>query len=128
MLLLRLALNALRDRGYARALIPAVDSEWLLAYYTDAVGARVTQGFERASLYRPSRRTLVMASGNGSNFQAVLDASRHGTLPIEIVGLISNDSRAYAIARAHDAGMDCVHVVAWNRAAETRAEYDARLL
>jgi phosphoribosylglycinamide formyltransferase-1 len=126
--LLRLALNELRTRGYARALIPAVGEERLRAYYADAVGAHVAESFERASLYRPARRVLVMASGNGSNFQAVLDASRRGELPIEIVGLISNDPRAYAIARARDAGMDSVHVVAWDRATEARAEYDARLL
>jgi phosphoribosylglycinamide formyltransferase 1 len=128
MLLLRLALNELRARGYTRALIPAVGDERLRAYYADAVGAQVGESFERASLHRPSRRTLVMASGNGSNFQAVLDASRRGELPIEIVGLISNDPRAYAIARARGAGMDSVQLVAWDRAGESRADYDARLL
>jgi phosphoribosylglycinamide formyltransferase 1 len=126
-LLLRLALDALRERGYRRALVAAVTDERLVRFYGDAVGARVAERFERASLYRPARRALVMASGNGSNFQAVLDAVRNGTLPIEIGGLLANDPRAYAIQRARNANIE-IEVVAWDRATETRAQYDARLL
>lgn len=127
-LLARLALNGLRERGYSRALVPAVGDESLVRFYANSVGARIVERFERSELLRPSRRTLVMASGNGSNFQAVLDASQAGTLPIDVVGLVSNDPRAYAVERASDAGLDAVSVVAWNRTAETRADYDARLL
>ena len=126
--LLRLALDALRERGYARAIVPAIGDEALVRYYANAVGARVAERFDRASLYRPARRALVMASGNGSNFQAVLDASRSGELPIEIIGLLASDPRAYAIERAHKSGMSSVRVVAWNRGEETRDAYDARLL
>jgi phosphoribosylglycinamide formyltransferase 1 len=126
--LLRNALDALRERGYRRALIPAVADDRLVRYYAGAAGARVAERFDRAGLYRPARRTLVMASGNGSNFQAVLDASRDGTLPLEIAALLSNDPRAYAVGRARSAGLDSIRVVAWNRAEETREQYDARLL
>jgi phosphoribosylglycinamide formyltransferase 1 len=126
--LLRHALNALRERGYARALIPAVGDESLVRYYAGAVGAQVAERFERAALYRPARRALVMASGDGSNFQAVLDASREGSLQVEVVALLSNNPRAYAIERAQHAGMSSVHLVAWNRAEETRRRYDALLL
>jgi phosphoribosylglycinamide formyltransferase 1 len=126
--LLRRALSALRERGYARALIPAVGDDRLVRYYADAVGARVAERFERSALIRPARRVLVMASGNGSNFQAVLDASRRGSLPIEVVALLSNDPRAYAIERAREAGMKSVRVVSWNRDEETRVQYDDRLL
>ena len=125
--LLRGALDALRERGHARAIIPAIGSERLVRYYADAVGARVVERFERASLYRPGRRALVMASGNGSNFQAVLDASRNGELPVEIVALLANDPRAFAIERAHKSGLSSVDVVSWNREKETREAYDARL-
>ena len=110
-----------------RALIPAVGDEQLVRYYTDAIGARVTQRFERDSLYRPMRRTLVLASGNGSNFQAVVDATREGTLPLDLVALFSNNLHAYALVRARDAGIPS-HLVAWNRGEETREAYDARLL
>ncbi len=124
---LRGALNALRDRGYVRAIVPAIGAEVLVRYYADAVGARVAERFDRGSLYRPGRRVLVMASGNGSNFQAVLDASRSGELPVEIVALLANDPRAFAIERAHKSGLGSVDIVAWNRKKETREAYDARL-
>jgi phosphoribosylglycinamide formyltransferase-1 len=126
--LVRSGLNALMDRGYERALIGAVGSEELARYYADAAGARIAERFDRAALLRPRRRTLVMASGNGSNFQAVLDAARSGVLPIEVVALLSDNPGAYAIQRARTAGMDSVRVVAWNRGAEPRREFDARLL
>jgi phosphoribosylglycinamide formyltransferase-1 len=125
--ILRQALQALRERGYARALIPAVSGDGLVRYYADAVGAVVAEEFDRAALLAPRPRTLVMASGNGSNFQAIADASRTGCLPIEIVALVSNDSRARAIERARAAGVGA-HVVAWSRNEETRAQYDERLL
>lgn len=127
-LLLRLALAGLRERGYVRALIPAVGDERLVQYYSDSVGARVAERFDRAALLRSARRTLVMASGNGSNLQAVLDAAHSGALPIEVVALVSNDPRAHAIVRARNAGIASIHVLPWNRNEEARAEYDARLL
>ncbi|MGA9272622.1 MAG: GNAT family N-acetyltransferase [Candidatus Cybelea sp.] len=126
-LLLRLALNALRERGYSRALIPAVGDEGLVKFYVDAVGARVAERFERASLFRPARRVLVMASGNGSNFQAVIDAVRDGRLPIDVVALFSNNLHARVLVRARDGGIPS-HAVVWNRDRASRDEYDERLL
>jgi phosphoribosylglycinamide formyltransferase-1 len=125
--ILRQALQALRERGYTRALIPAVSGEGLVRYYADSVGAIVAEEFDRAALLAPQPRAVVMASGNGSNFQALADASRGGSLPIEIVALVSNDARAYAIERAREAGVG-VRVVEWRRKEEMRAQYDARLL
>jgi phosphoribosylglycinamide formyltransferase-1 len=125
---LRQALQALRQRGYARALIPAVSGEGLLRYYAGSVGAVVAEEFGRAALLAPPPRTVVMASGNGSNFQAVADASHDGSLPIEIVALVSNDARANAIERARTSGVAGVHVVEWRRKEEMRAQYDERLL
>jgi phosphoribosylglycinamide formyltransferase 1 len=126
--ILRQALQGLRERGYARALIPAVNGDRLIQYYADAVGAAVAEEFDRAALLAPRPRTLVMASGNGSNFQAVVDASSSGSLPIDVVALVSNDTRAYVIERASAAGVAAAHVVAWRRKEETRAQYDERLL
>ena len=123
---LRGVLAALRERGFARALIPAV-SEDLLAYYADAVGATVAERFDRTELYRPARRVLVMASGNGSNFQAVADAVRSQVLPIDVVALLCNNLHALALIRARDAGVPS-HVIAWNRRDESREQYDRRLL
>lgn len=127
-LLLSLALGELRVRGYARALIPAVSGEWLTRYYVDVAGARVVEQFDRNALLAPPPRTLVMASGNGSNFQAVYDATLAGRLPLEIVALVGNDPRAYALERARAAGITSIEVLRWNRAQEPRAAYDERLL
>ncbi|HEX3456874.1 MAG TPA: GNAT family N-acetyltransferase [Candidatus Baltobacteraceae bacterium] len=126
-MLLSRALDLLRERGYARALIPAVGDERLVRYYEEAAGARVAEEFDRAKLTRAKRRVLVMASGDGSNFQAVVDAVQRGDLPLEIAGLLVNDERAFAIQRAKTAGI-AVRSVAWNRLTETRGAYDERLL
>lgn len=126
-ILLRRALDSLRQRGYARALIPAVGDAALLQFYVDAVGARVAERFERASLYRTRRRTLILASGNGSNFQAVVDAAGAGSLPIDLVALFSNNLRAFALVRARNGGIPS-HAIAWDRDEESREQYDARLL
>ena len=45
----------------------------------------------------------VMASGRGSNFQAIIDAVNNGEAPdVEIVRLVVNKSDAYAIKRAEE--------------------------
>jgi phosphoribosylglycinamide formyltransferase 1 len=126
-LMLRRALMTLRERGYARGLLPAV-SKGLVPYYADSVNAQIAERFDRASLYRPGRRVLVMASGNGSNFQAVLDASRSGDLPVEVAALLCNDAKAFAVERARRAALDNVLVLSWNRKRESREAYDAGLL
>ena len=53
------------------------------------------------------KRIAVVASGRGSNFQAVLDAIRNGTVPAECVALITDNPKAYALERAKKAGVPC---------------------
>lgn len=48
-------------------------------------------------------RIAVLVSGSGSNLQVLIDAMQAGTLPIAIVGVISNREDAYAITRAQEA-------------------------
>ena len=48
-------------------------------------------------------RIAVLVSGSGSNLQVLINAMQAGTLPIEIVGVISNREDAYALTRAKDA-------------------------
>lgn len=48
---------------------------------------------------------VVLASGNGSNFQALIDAIREGTLAAEIRVLITDNAQAPALARARRAGI-----------------------
>jgi phosphoribosylglycinamide formyltransferase-1 len=126
--LLRLALIGLRERGYARALIAAVGDDRLARYYADAVGARSAERFDRAALVAPRSRAVVLASGSGSNFQAVVDGVREGRLPIDVVGLVTNNPQAPAIERARMAGIDSVRILPWMRKEEARTAYDARLL
>lgn len=50
---------------------------------------------------RPSTpRIAVLASGSGSNLQALIDAVSDGRLDAEIVGVIANRRDAYALERA----------------------------
>lgn len=50
-------------------------------------------------------RIAILASGNGSNFQAIVDAARAGRLSAEITGLICNVPGARVIERAEQAGV-----------------------
>lgn len=50
-------------------------------------------------------RVAVLVSGSGSNLQILIDAMQSRSLPIEIVGVISNVKEAYAITRAEQAGI-----------------------
>lgn len=70
-------------------------------------------------------RLVVMASGNGSNAQAIIDACARQQLPAQVVALVSDKAEARALARADAAGLPAVHV--GRRPGESRADYDARL-
>lgn len=48
-------------------------------------------------------RIAVLASGRGSNLQALLDASASGALPARVVGVFSDKADAPALQRARDA-------------------------
>ncbi|MDD1657421.1 MAG: phosphoribosylglycinamide formyltransferase [Methanomicrobiales archaeon] len=47
----------------------------------------------------------VLASGRGSNFQALIDAMKAGSLPARCLRLITDNPSAYAILRAEKAGI-----------------------
>ncbi|QIW16511.1 phosphoribosylglycinamide formyltransferase [Pasteurellaceae bacterium RH1A] len=51
------------------------------------------------------KKIVVLISGNGSNFQAILDAQQAGKIQGQIVGLISNKADAYGLERAKAAGI-----------------------
>jgi phosphoribosylglycinamide formyltransferase 1 len=70
-------------------------------------------------------RLVVMASGTGSNLQAILDACVAGELDAEVVAVVSDKDNAYALKRAADAGVPSVHV--GQHSGEDRADYDTRL-
>ncbi|WP_068787285.1 phosphoribosylglycinamide formyltransferase [Paenibacillus phocaensis] len=52
-------------------------------------------------------RIAVFASGQGSNFQNLLDASRAGELGAEIVLLVCDKPQAFVVERARRAGVEC---------------------
>jgi phosphoribosylglycinamide formyltransferase-1 len=51
------------------------------------------------------KEIAVLASGRGSNFQALIDAARAGYFPGTIARLITDNPGAFAIRRAKDAGI-----------------------
>ena len=55
-----------------------------------------------------TKRIAVLASGRGSNFQAIIDAIGAGTIPARCVALITDNPKAYAIERAGKAGIPVV--------------------
>ena len=71
------------------------------------------------------RRLVVMASGNGSNLQAIIDACADGRLPATVAVVVSDTAKAGALGRAAAAGVPAIHI--GRRPAEQRADYDARL-
>lgn len=70
-------------------------------------------------------RLVVMASGNGTNLQAVIDACADGRIHAVVAAVVSDIAGAGALQRAERAGIPAVHV--GRRADETRADYDTRL-
>lgn len=55
---------------------------------------------------RPKLRIAAMASGNGTNFQALADACRDGVIHGEMVALVSNTRYAGALERARAMGIE----------------------
>ena len=51
------------------------------------------------------KRVAVLASGRGSNFQAVIEAIHREQIPATCVALITDNPKAFAIKRAEDAGI-----------------------
>lgn len=52
----------------------------------------------------------VLASGGGSNLQAIIDACEAGGIPGRVVVVISNNSGAKALERARHHGVEAVHL------------------
>lgn len=72
-------------------------------------------------------RVAVLASGNGSNLQALLDRTRSGHVHAQVVLVASDKPDARALERARRAKVPAI-VALPPEAGEKRAAYDARLL
>ena len=126
--LLTLALAQLRLRGYTRALIPAVGAAKLVSYYIEHAQAREAERFNVNDFTPQPVRTVVLASGSGTNFQSVLDRVADGTLPLDVAALVTNNAQAFAIERARASGVPGIHVLPWQRKEMAREDYDKRVL
>ena len=73
-------------------------------------------------------RLVVFASGNGTNLQAILDASADGTLNAEVVALVAN-KKCKAIKRAEAVGIPIIFQPwgYYRRAGKLRETYDRDL-
>ena len=75
------------------------------------------------------KRIVVMASGGGTNLQALIDAAEAGHLGGKIVGVVCNRKAAYALTRAEKHGIPAVYfpLKPYTDAGKPREEYDADL-
>ena len=73
-----------------------------------------------------TKRIAVIASGRGSNFQAVIDAIKAGAVPATCVALITDNPKAYAIERAEQAQIPVI-IVDYDTFS-SREEYERALL
>jgi phosphoribosylglycinamide formyltransferase 1 len=75
-------------------------------------------------------RVAVLASGRGSNLQAVIDAIEAGTVQAKIVTVISNKQEALALERARRHGLSSLFVDPKPHAGrpDSREAYDRELL
>lgn len=74
---------------------------------------------------RSACRTVILASGSGSNFQALIDDNRHDSAILNIVGLITDKTDAFARQRATKASIEDL-VVSHDRE-QPRSVFDAAL-
>jgi len=108
---------------YRWALIPAVSGERLITSYEERADAHVADSYDY--VLRPAR-AVILASGDGSNAQAVIDEVQSGDSALDIVAVISNNENARVLERAREAGIKQQAIV-WSRGTESRAAYDERL-
>ena len=70
-------------------------------------------------------RIVVLASGGGSNLQAIIDACAAGDIEATVVGVASDNQSAFAIQRATSHHIDTAVVTPLDN--ETRSSFDSRL-
>ncbi len=120
--LLDAALASLAERA-AHALIPAVAGERLIAMYLARTSASIV---DRYAYELPRARAVILASGSGTNAQAVIDANAAGRIALDL-HVLTNASDAFVRERARAAGIS-EEAIVWQRGAEKRAAFDARVI
>ncbi len=71
-------------------------------------------------------KLAVLASGNGSNLQVILDQTRSGQIPAEVVIVISDKKDAYSLKRAEKLGVE--HLFLSSKSYPSRESYDEALV
>lgn len=71
-------------------------------------------------------KIAVLASGSGSNLQAIIDATVRGTLDAEIRLVLCNRSNAYALERAKKAGIPTSTIL--HTGFDSREAFDAEMI
>lgn len=71
-------------------------------------------------------KILVLASGSGTNFQALVDASRERDFPGQVIALGCNQPKAFALERAAQANIETF--VVDHKGFGSRDEFDAALI
>ena len=72
-------------------------------------------------------RIAVLASGGGSNLQAIIDNVESGYIPdADVVVVISDKSDAFSLERARKAGIEALHINPGEYA--SRADYDSKVI
>lgn len=74
----------------------------------------------------PKPRILILASGSGTNFQALVDASRERDFPGQVVAVGCNNPQAFVLERAARSGIESFTVN--HRDFDNRDAFDAALL
>ncbi|MCI0532294.1 MAG: phosphoribosylglycinamide formyltransferase [candidate division Zixibacteria bacterium] len=80
----------------------------------------------RKSSQRRTFRLAVLASGNGSNLQALIDSVKKKKLKAEIEIVISNNSNAFALKRARRNGIKALHLS--RQQFKSQPEFDRKLV
>lgn len=78
------------------------------------------------SVIQPEFRIVVLASGRGTNLQAIIDASESGRLLGKVVALVSDSPDAVALERARRHGIP--QVVVDRKSYTSKNEFDLGLL
>lgn len=71
------------------------------------------------------KRTVILISGEGTNLQILIDQAKDQSLPIDIVGVVSNQAEANGLNRATAAGIN--HFVVDEKQFPATDDFDAEL-
>ena len=73
------------------------------------------------------KKIVVLASGEGSNLQCLIDVVNLNLLPIQIEAVVSNNIDCKALIRAEINNIPS-HYVEFNKNSQTREDYDSKLI